>query len=269
MWRSQSAIEMLVTYSTALLIISLFVAVMAVEITSNPAQQFIGSQCSIQPSLPCTDSVISGYGPANPITYTLAFTNNLGTAIQFPNNAINMTVSGVGSPGQNSYLGNCIPALAETSAEVVCTVQIPGQLQPNVGTTVQSTFTLNYNICTGKTTGSCSSVVYKSTGSSSQDLLESGVSLDLLTVVANPSQSFIYVDGIEYVSGSNVLTASGNYLLLAQPQGGYTFSSWSVSGPGSAVGSTTSKNTILVLDSPHTVVIADFVPATTTTTTIP
>ncbi|MDE1857211.1 MAG: hypothetical protein KGH98_03985 [Candidatus Micrarchaeota archaeon] len=261
---------MLMTYSWALLIIALFVAIIFVVSGSRAPSQYIGSQCNIVPTLPCIQSVISGYNSVNPITFTMAFNNNLGTAIQFPANAINVTATGLGSTGTSSYLGNCYPSFVTNGGEVICTVPISGSVEPAIGSQVTLPFTISYNICNGKTTGSCTASTYKTTGQAVQNLAQAGVSLYRLTLTTT-FNSFININGVTYISGSNVLLSGSKYTVFALPVNtNYKFSAWSFTGNslGSSISSTSAQNATLNLGS-NVTLNANFIYVGPPTTTVP
>ncbi|HUY69991.1 MAG TPA: hypothetical protein VMV00_00280, partial [Candidatus Baltobacteraceae bacterium] len=106
--RQQSALELLTTYSWALLIIAVFVAAVAVINSARPATNYLASSCSIEPLLPCTQTLLT-YNTVSPIKFTLLFTNNLGQVMYFPVNSINITVTNIGTKGITYNVGNCTP----------------------------------------------------------------------------------------------------------------------------------------------------------------
>ena len=56
--KGQAALEFIVTYSWALIIISLFVVAVLVLSDVRPPVAYLQSSCSIQPLLPCSETLL-------------------------------------------------------------------------------------------------------------------------------------------------------------------------------------------------------------------
>lgn len=225
--KQQSALEMLVVYSWAVLLIGLFVALALVISGSTAPSSYLPGTCSIQPLLPCAETLLTSYNPSSPISFIMEFVNQLGVTMEFPANAINLTVTGVGSPGTNSYYGSCNPSTAANGAHIICYVKIPGTTQPAVGAQTSASFSISYNLCAS---GSACSGPYISTGTSTQSMIASKVALAYVTLSASPNVGHIVIDGLNYYTGTDVILVSGKYTIYGSAPSGYTFSSWAAAG---------------------------------------
>jgi len=245
--KQQSAVEFIMTYSWAIIAISLFVVVVIVLSDARPPQNYLQSTCSIQPLLPCTDSLLA-YSSAGSLQYYMVFVNQLGTTVFFPGNSINVTLSIVG--GRSVYsLGSCSPNLASEGAAVLCTAAISSNLKPGPGSSQIVDFALNYSTCLTSNAITCAKSYYKSSGYSLQDISPSGTGMDLVTFSANRGGTIV-LNGVTYFSSTVTYLPSGNYVIFGQPAAGTSFNSiaWSVNSPSSVV-TPSSQNTVLVLSS--------------------
>ncbi len=247
--RQQSALEFIVTYSWALLIISLFVvSVLLISDTRAPAA-YLQSTCSIQPLFPCSESLLA-YNTLNPLQYYIVFTNQLGSVIYFPVNAINITTTNVGKIGTSYSYGNCTPAFASQGATVLCRANIGGNLKPNVGSQAIVNFGINYNICKTNNLLSCAPGLYKSSGYSVQNVAPVGIKLNNITFASNVPGGTVILGGITYFSDTSEFLPSGNYVVYAQPPSGDYFVSWAITNSlTTTIASTTLQNTTLVVSS--------------------
>lgn len=255
--RQQSAMEFMITYAWAFIIIALFIVSVILISGIKPPTAYLQSTCTIQPLIPCTETLLT-YNSTGFFNYYLVFTNQLGPVIEFPDNALNITQSVLNS-GNGAYAtGSCVPANAPDSAVVFCTASIPtGKISAAVGDQVIINFAISYNICSitnGKS--SCAPGLYKSSGYSVQDIAPLGVKLDYLTMDANLN-GLIVLNGVSYFPGSSTYLPSGNYIIYAQPAQGSTFSSWSITSSGSTIAAPDNQNTTLSLNS-NAVVAATF-----------
>ena len=252
MWmKQQPAFEMLTVYGWALLIISIVLAFMVVYLFSNPTQQIIGSACTIQPSFPCTETLL--FTNSTVTRFVMVLTNNLGTSIIFPtSNAINLTTSGIGSLNTNSYFGSCNPTIALTGSQITCIVNITGSYKPSAGTVINDKFTFSYIACTSIVGTNCaysSANGFKSTGFSQQSLSTSTVVLRKLNLVSPGGN--IVINGVAYASGTSVYLLNNNYSVYALPSSWGKFSSWNLSNSNSptSITSNTLQHTTLNLKS--------------------
>ncbi|MEM0148508.1 MAG: hypothetical protein QXY10_02840, partial [Candidatus Micrarchaeaceae archaeon] len=74
----QSALEMLITYSWAIIILTLFIAIAAVISLSSPSSTYMPPTCNIAPTLPCIYSLLTSYSSSHPAMYLVEFSNNFG-----------------------------------------------------------------------------------------------------------------------------------------------------------------------------------------------
>ncbi|MCL4371771.1 hypothetical protein M1373_00400 [Candidatus Marsarchaeota archaeon] len=222
----QSALEMMSVYSWALLLIAIVVAFVFLLTGPFAPAQYLASTCNIQPLMLCTSTYITAYhvSPPLPIEFTLVFTNNLGVSIKFLPGSINLTASNIGSKGTNSYAGTCAPQTAPTGSQVVCTVGIPGSVEPAAGTSIVANFKLYYDTCSGST---CTGP-YISTGTATTQLEPASLRLAYLAVKASPASGKVVINGISYASGVTIPFLPGNYTIYADAPASYVFSNWSV-----------------------------------------
>ncbi len=265
--KQQSALEFVITYSWAMIIISIFVVFVFVLSGTSPPTSYLQSTCNIQPLIPCTESLVSFNSVAS--TYYIVFENQLGSVMLFPGNALNISVTNVGNTGRKYSYGSCSPEFAGYGASILCNATINGVKLPSGSQTVVD-FSLNYRLCTSGGIATCGNDIYSSSGYSIQQVAPSKVSIDSVAFNAYPTGEVI-VNGVTYFSNTLAYFPSGNYIIYAQPGLGYSFSSWSVSGPPTYVASTTSQNTTLALSS-NAFVTANFrlsSQASSSTSTIP
>ena len=251
--KQQSAVEFMVTYSWAIILISMLVVMVLLVSGSRPPLSYLQSSCSIQPLLPCSDSLLS-YNAVAPMHYYIIFSNNLGQILYFPPNSINATMASLGSSSSYSF-GSCTPNVAGEGSQVLCSVAISGNSKPKAGSQQVVYFVLNYSICTTSEIDSCGSF-YRSSGYSIQSVSPSGVSVDNVIFVTNPGGNIV-LNGITYFSGTSTYLPSGNYVIFAQPADGEKFVAWDIDSPTSIIGNSASQNTVLVLGS-NSVITAQF-----------
>jgi hypothetical protein len=268
--KQQSAIEFVTTYSWAILMISLFIAVVVVLAMSKTSTNYLASTCTIQPSLPCSGTIFT-YNSVNPLRFTMLFTNNLGVTMYFPLNDFNLTTTNVGNAGITYNIGNCTPSIATAGTQVICRAAVAGSLKPAVGSQTSAVFTISYQLCSGNSQSKCQSTVYKSTGSSLQTLSPSTINLYTITFQTVPSTASISLNGAVYVNNAVSYFVSQSYNAFAMPPPGYQFISWSATG-ASTLSSTSLQSTVLTLNA-NTVLTATYnsvasTTSSTTTTTI-
>ena len=248
--KQQSALELLTTYSWALLIIAIFIAAVAVINSARPATNYLASSCSIEPLLPCTQTLLT-YNTISPIKFTVLFQNNLGETMYFPLNSINITVTNIGNKGVSYSLGNCTPSLALQGNPVLCSAYIPGTFKPSIGAQETILFSLHYQLCRTDALSSCVSTQYRTAGQSSQTMAPSATAFHTLKIVTNPTAGFANLNGVTYLNDANVLLLTNNYNVYAIPPSGYKFTSWALSGGSgtTALSSTSTQNSVLTLGS--------------------
>ncbi len=227
--KQQSAVEMLITYSWAMLIIALFVSMVFVLSFSKPASSYIQSSCNIEPSLPCAEAIATAASSTRPIEYIVLFSNNLGATIYMPSNSFSATTTGLGVSGVMTWTGNCTPALAPEGSMVLCRAAISGTSSPPLGSLLSDSFAVKYGICSKLLLSSCSSAVYKTTGTSEEDFLSANIGIHDITLYTSTGTGYVSLNGVSYLNGTRVLELPGKYQVYAVPPSGYAFSSWSIS----------------------------------------
>ena len=125
-FRAQAAMEYLVTYGWALLILFVVVAYL---LTSGAfsASSFAAQECVLQPDLSCSPFVIYREGPDTTLQFTL--TNGLGFPINI--SSINYTTTGIGAPGRMVYSGTAPGGTIPSGARFGFNQTFPGDSQPS------------------------------------------------------------------------------------------------------------------------------------------
>ena len=264
--KQQSALEFLVTYSWAFLIIALAVALVAILSGSPSQSNYLPSQCSIQPLIPCQKSILIGANGNTPIQFKVIILNNLAPYLYMPGNSFTVTATDIGSSGTNNYTGSCSPSLLLKGSEAICQASITGSLAPVIGTAVSLPFVIKYQICSTGNTAACPAASYSTTGYASQSLSKSSSSLYALQLTAS-TNALISVNGQRFASGSTVYLLPGTYPAYAAAPSGYIFSSWSKAN-SITVASTSRESTNITLTGNATLT-ANFASLTSTASTIP
>lgn len=249
--KQQSAVEFLTVYSFALITLTFMLTISFLISSSVTPQTTLYSQCNIEPLMPCEEALIS-YNAVGFSTYTLLFRSDINYVLYFPQNALNLTTTGVGVPGTLHTFGNCYPQYASLYTQVICIANVPGATHPSYGDDVDSPFSLTYNLCNSYLPGSCQSGNYLTTGYSIESLSPAYTKLYLLGLQSY--NGIILLNGAPYPGGSQLYLVSGNYIVYAKPNSGYYFEKWSVSSGTSNVVPSSAQNAILVLNSNSNVV---------------
>ncbi len=249
MLKDQAAVEFIITYAWAILVISLFVVLVLIISDTRPPQDYLQSSCSIQPLLPCTESLLS-YNSINPLQYYVVFTNQLGSIIYFPPNAISISTSNIGGSSTYSNTGNCTPDFAAQGSTVLCRSRINGASKPGPGTQAIVNFVLSYRICPTSNVVKCSPGNYISSGYSVQSVAPVSININYVTFVIKPSGNIV-LNGVTYFNNTSAYLISGNYIIFAQPGQGLMYSNtlWSLNSAGSGIVNVHSQNTTLILNS--------------------
>ena len=252
--KQQSAIELLATYSWAFLVVAIFAATVLVLSLAQPARNYLGSSCNILPELPCYQSLLYS-GASGNVVESVTFTNNLGTPIMFTGDAFDASTIGVGAL-HVSGLGDCMPSFALQNDRVTCVANISGAQTPPIGTYLDTSFVISYEICNGEVASSCPAKTYKTSGMASQTFgLQKGSEF-VINFGTSPSTGFIVVDGVSYASNTATQLQASTYTIYAAPPTGYTFNSWSVQ-PSNELSVTNLQTGALTIDA-NTVLTASF-----------
>ncbi len=252
--KEQSAIEMITTYSWAILIIAIVIAIILILIGFKPPSDYLQSECNIDPLLPCVDTLLV-YNSSGPMVYTIVFKNNLGRPINISSNGFNLTTTDMGrSSGTNHYLGNCTPGYVSNGGEVMCRVNITGPIKAAVGTSTTTPFYFEYRICSSPT--NCGNTFYKTTGYSTQIVAPAGISFLELKFETYPDTGTINVNGVPYASGTTQFFIKGEYSIFASPPNGYVFYSgnpgWESSPTSLKIGNPYNQSTNLTIENSGT-----------------
>lgn len=156
--KAQSTIEFLSIYSWTLISVILLAVVVSVFATSQSKNVYPPSHCYITPNLQCGALPVMSNSIGS--VAAVAFVNDLGAAVSFPNNAFEITPQY--TSGNEAYYGQCAPSTASNGKVVVCNASL-GSLSLSLGTHMEPTFIISYRICNG---ASCSSnlPVYNTSG---------------------------------------------------------------------------------------------------------
>jgi len=244
--RQQSAVEFITTYSFAIFIVSVILVAALTISLSLGATPPISSTCSIQPLIPCQETLLSYNSVGGYFTFIVIFRNNLGYLLQFPSNAINLTATGFANGAQQVNPGACYPTVAGQGTQVLCSIKISGTPQVKQGTNVYTQFHIFFGLCTSQLAASCTSNTYNVTGFSYQGL--SGIYSNLynLTVSVPGQNGIVVINGQSYFNNSVIYLVSGTYTLYAQPNTNYHFVSWS--NTVVPISTTAQPNSILTLN---------------------
>jgi hypothetical protein len=244
--RQQSAVEFLITYSFAIMVLSM-VLVSAYLIANAYATKVpISSTCTINPLLTCQQSILTYNSVGQYFNYLLLFRNNLNFVIQFPANALNLTTTGLTTAGKQITFGNCVPNVVAIGSQVICQAKISGASLVKQGTNEYAQFQFAYNLCSSSNTLTCSSSSpYYSTGYSFQTL--SPAITNLYNITIKSYNGIVLINGQSYFNNSVLYLVSGTYNLYGIPTSGYSFVSWTWNGPGTPISPTSSQNSILTL----------------------
>ena len=159
----QAAMEYLVTYGWALLILFIVVAYL---LTSGAfsAGSFAAQECVFQPDLSCSPFVIYREGADTNLKFTL--TNGLGFPINI--SEINYTTIGIGAAGRRFYSGTAPSGTIASGSRFDFNQTFPGDVQPSANDfrtiyVEMSYFNCKNSVCSGPymTSGRISAVVQK------------------------------------------------------------------------------------------------------------
>ncbi|MDE1860988.1 MAG: hypothetical protein KGH72_04720 [Candidatus Micrarchaeota archaeon] len=220
----QAAIEYLTTYSVAVLLLVILLAIIAALALaghSNGLSTQSASTCYITAQLPCSQFVVAD--TQNGSEALMFFVNNLGQNLSMPANSFVVKPAITNA----TYVGNCYPANAMPGTPVTCVASSP--YKPTVGSQLNLAFQLAYNNL--HITGT--STAYAAPKADAYGVL----------LTSNVRGGGVSVNNVRYASGSTVIFVSGiNYRISADAPSGYAFQDWipggSVSIPASGINST-------------------------------
>jgi len=116
--KNQSAIEFLLTYSWAIVIVTIVVALLVAIFFAlpKPTAKF---SCFISPAFPCTDALVS----LNSTNATLYFViqNKAGQKISISNAFLNVT----STYPSKAFAGSCAPSIVYPNSFTICKIIFP------------------------------------------------------------------------------------------------------------------------------------------------
>ncbi len=216
--RLQSAIEFLTTYSWAFVIIGIFVvSILSLVLFPKGSATYAPESCYITPELPCYQALILSNATA--AKFLILLQNNLGVGLLFKANSISV----VPSYYQNtSYNGNCYPQNSVPGSTIICNVSIPG-VTLVIGSQLNPRFTITYQLCAP----ACTKQVYNTSGTAVTAVTPYSAVTSPVSLVTNPANGQIAVDGVRYYGGNTVIFITGvKYNVYAVPPPGNVFSTW-------------------------------------------
>lgn len=230
--KSQSAIEYLVTYSWAFLIVTFAVAAVAIFVF-NPTggiTTFTPSYCYIEPGLPCYEFLMmSAQGSSRAV---LVFSNNLNVKLYFSTNSIKVKPS---SFNPATFEGQCLPTTAPPGALVICNATTT-PFNASAGTQLTPAFTLSYQVCDPN----CGATQYNTSGTATTVASRFVNLIDRITLSTNPASANIVLNGVSYPNNAVLNVVYGlNYSIFGKPPSLYAFNAWS------STGSISISNTVL------------------------
>ena len=247
----QSSLEYLSTFSMALIVVTVVIAVVGVvwyALLSPKQSTLIPSSCILSTQLNCFQFAVGNNGAKS--VAAVVFTNNLGQPIYFPQNAFEV----LPTTSNSAFYGTCLPANAPQGATVVCNVTLAGY-NPPIGTQLAPRFQVSYGECSS---GQCTNF---STFGSGTTYVSSQLPFEGVTVLTFPSGGTVDVNGADYPDGSQLswVRSIPYHVAASAPSSfpGHALEGWVTSG-GVNVTSDTSAQTTANTTSPGTLE-ADFV----------
>ncbi len=225
MRKSQSALEFLSVYAWAFIIIGVTVVVTSILFFSNSPATYLPSTCYISPNLPCSESVL--FGNSTGATYTVIFSNRIGTPIYLQSGTLNVSISTSGGTASETYMiGNCTPQLLPNGGQAIC-IATANSIVLQEGGSTAAHFSLRYEICKSGAQDSCGGSVYRTTGIS-QQVTSSGKNAQLhkITLYTSTGTGYVVLDGIAHPSNTILIMASAQHIVDVQPPLGYAFQHW-------------------------------------------
>lgn len=223
----QSAIEFLMTYSWAFIIIAIALVVLLGLTTITSPSTFSSASCYLSASLQCQSAVIL-VNSINTI-FAVEFVNNIGQRISFPANAVAFYPQFT----TTNYLGGCFPVNAPLGAVVVCnTTSIPRKIGP-VGLQLNPSFTISYQLCRGSV---CPPIIpaniINTTGFTSVFISPYAPNLiNKITLHSGTPGGNVVLDNTRYPDNTVlVFIGSSRHTIGAVPPVGYSLGSWTTSG---------------------------------------
>ncbi|MCL5106414.1 MAG: hypothetical protein M1331_03410, partial [Candidatus Marsarchaeota archaeon] len=134
------------------LVLAMLIAILLIFISQKSPVNYLLNQCFLTSQVTCLQDIITAN--STNILFAAKLNNYLGysslTYLQFGSNSINVTLTGIGKNGTNTFYGDCYPmnTLVPYAGQTFCIVKIPKQLVPRQGQKISATYQISYNICT-------------------------------------------------------------------------------------------------------------------------
>lgn len=132
--KNQSALEFLITYSWAIAIIGLVLAILGIYFTGLPKPS-LKFQCIISPQFPCYDAFISTNSTGSWVYFS--FQNKMDKSIRI--NKAFVTYNSI------NFTGSCSPSTIYPNSYSICKIQIPSQYVPAIGGTLNLGVGIDYD----------------------------------------------------------------------------------------------------------------------------
>jgi hypothetical protein len=251
--RQQSAVEFMTTYSFAIFTIALVLVAVSMVSLSLGTSPPVYSTCNLQPLVTCQQTLLTYNSVGGYFNFVLIFRNNLGFVMQFPSNAITMTLSKTVTTGSVVNSGGCSPANVPQGSQAICIVNAIGTSQVKQGADTFTQFRIQYALCTNQSSSSCAGGTYNATGYSFQSL--SPPYSNLYTVSLSSANGVVVINGESYFNNAVLYLTGGQYIsaysVYAQPNTGYGFYGWTPGG-GVTLSSASAQNTLMSISSSGT-----------------
>ncbi|MEM3791132.1 MAG: hypothetical protein QXL16_00165 [Candidatus Micrarchaeaceae archaeon] len=240
--KSQSALEFLMTYSWAFIIIALIVSlIVAYSLSNSSKATFTQTYCYIEPQMPCSALVLQTNSTSS--RAILIFSNNLGTSIFFSTNSFFIYPTQLGI----KYPGICLPSLAPQGSQVICVANIT-KLNFPIGVQLNPSFFISYGICSPK----CALPIYNTSGIGTTFASNMNPVVSEVNLVPSPAGAIV-VQGTRYYGDTSLfLILYKNYQIYALPYPGYKFSSWYSNTSLIKILNASSQSTIVYVGGPGT-----------------
>ncbi len=157
----QSALEFLMTYGWALLVVLVFISALYLFGVFDTSR-YIPRQCYLQPGLECTSFKMM----KNESNMTVEFSgrNDFGYDIGFANNTATLLAENIGGIGKNNYTGTCSPSIVRAGTTYTCIINITDNARvPALGEMRRMSLSLGFKNCEADpdyhTTGDCFTVL--------------------------------------------------------------------------------------------------------------
>jgi len=214
--KAQSAIDLLITYSYAILIVTIIISVLFVFI--NLPRNLFPTECNFYGNLKCTGAMI--VQQSNGITALSVLASDSIPGI--------INISSFNAKIENAKgSGSCAPAQTKEGQYTYCIAELNTQLSNNI--VYNGTFNISANYC-ANIKGQCPS--------SSNYIIAGTLKIMPSTqnIISYPLIIYSNGGGTTQPAGIQMLPNGASATVYAIPNPGYTFSSWQCTGAGCYAG---------------------------------